>query len=69
MLHFSRRMQNEAVAPTILFTIVHDNTELCCVIEHCLKTKNVKNQMRMNATARNFGAGSGICTTLSRKYF
>ena len=42
-------MQNEAVAPTIPFTIVHGNTELCCVIKHCLKITNVKNQMRMNA--------------------
>ena len=48
-LHVSRRMQNEAVAPTIPFTIVHGNTELCCVIKHCLKITNVKIQMRKNA--------------------
>ena len=69
MLHFSRRMQNEAVAPTILFTIVHDNTELCCVIEHCLKTENVTKRAGMNSKERNYGAEAGICTTLPRKYF
>ena len=62
-------MQNEAVASTIPFTVVHGNTELCCVNKHCLEITNVKNQMRMNAKDRNFGAGSCVCTTLSRKYF